>query len=276
MAVVNKAKFSINAVASSVGPGYDAQPGEVLTFALETTAGVLSVLFQTYNAADPESPLASLSAPSLVFSNALNSIAPATPVAGVSATMFTTLLDGHSWIVRCTAVIEGETHVFERMVNYLSNKPRKYVPGEVTQNSLRGWADDLDRLVERTLATFAPAAIDTSAAATGDFAAMPSFPWSSGIYVKSTFSCTDGTAATSTLFWFIEAAYSMSAAGVLTQRIAPSAVKKDLSAGALAIVVDPTFVITSNRLVGRVTGIAATTIRWRQRTEVYFSSEVAS
>ena len=68
----------------------------------------------------------------------------------------------------------------------------------------------------------------------------------------------------------------MSAAGVLTQRIAPSAVKKDLSAGALAIVVDPTFVITSNRLVGRVTGIAATTIRWRQRTEVYFSSEVAS
>jgi hypothetical protein len=275
MAVVNKAKFSISGVASSVGPGYDAAPGETLTFALEVTQGVLSVTYQTYDPADLNSPLASFAAPSLVFSNALNSITPATPATPATIAMFSSQIFSASWIVRATVVTDTGVQVFERMVTLKLNRPRMYVPGETSQYAPRGWGDAIGDLVKGFNPFHTPVGLQTTNATPANFTDMPLGPRGCGLYVTAVFMATQLSTPNNTIFWFIEAAYATDASNAITQRIAPAVVKKrDLSAGALVIGTDPTITIVSNKLRGVVTGVAATTINWQTRWDVFLSSSL--
>lgn len=272
---VNKAKFSISSVASSVGPGYDATPGDTLTLALETTQGVLSVTYQTYDPADAGSPLASFGAPSLVFSNALNSITPATPATPVTISVLSSVLFSASWIVRCTAVTDSGTHVFERMVTLKLNRPRMYVPGETTQYSSRGWGDAIGDLVKNFNPSHTPVGIQTLNATPANFADMLRNPRGCGFYLSAVFMATQLNTPNNTIYWFVEAAYASDAGNAVTQRIAPAVVKKrDLSAGALVISTDPTITIVANLLRPVVTGVAATTINWQCRWDLFVSSSL--
>jgi hypothetical protein len=274
-AVVNKAKFTINATAADT-LGYDAAPGETLTMNLENTQGVLSVTYQTYDPADPNSPLASTGAPSLVFSNSLNSITPATPATAVTIAVFSSFLFSSSWILRATVTLDnGVSQVFERMVTMRLNRPRVYIPGEVTQYSLRGWGDAISQLIRDFNMYHAPAGIQTTGAGAATFASMLRGPRGCGYYVSAVFMASQLNTPNNTIYWFVEAAYASDATNVVTQRIAPAVVKKrDLSAGALVIPVDPTINIVSNQLQPAITGIAATTINWQVRWDIFMSSSI--
>lgn len=272
MTSVNKARFTISSTPST-NLGYDAAPGEVLTLALESTADVLSVTYQTYDVADSSSPLASSGSPSFVFSNALNSITPTTPATAATATATSSAIDSHSWIFRATAVTANGNHVFERMVTLKMNKPRKYVPGETTQYSVRGWGDAIDDLIASFNSYYIPPRITTSAAGAASFADMPTPARATGIYVSAVFMATQQNTPNNTIFWFVEAAYATDTGNTLTQRIAPATVKKkDLSAGSLVIGTDPSFSIVSNKLRPGVTGIAATTIFWTLRMDLFVTT----
>ncbi|MHB9005066.1 MAG: hypothetical protein ACYC6C_13600, partial [Coriobacteriia bacterium] len=158
--MTNWARFTINGTASTTG-GYDALAGDALSFALEASPGLVvrKTEYWVYSAADPDSPLASKSAPelSLVGATTGQRVQAATPAAVVNTTL--PALGVHSWIVRCQ-VNDGvdedgsvnPDYVFERMICVRSaSGRRKIVPTEGTMYSPRGWADaqndDVDGIV---------------------------------------------------------------------------------------------------------------------------------
>lgn len=273
MAVTNKARFTINGTASTT-LGFDAAPGATLTFQLESAVDVYSVRYQVYDPADPESPLASSGAPQLLFSNTLPMIAPAVPANAVTAAMFSSPIDGHSWIVRCTAVTSNGEQVFERMVCLKTNKPRKYVPGEVTQYSARGWGDQISELVAAFNPYHIPALKTTSDAVLQSWFDVPQFPRGCALFVSGEVQVVQANTPNNSIVWFFEGGYAVDAANVLTQRIAPSIVRKrDLSAGAL-LALDPSFSIVGNRLRGSVQGVAATTLYWTARMDFFLGTSL--
>jgi hypothetical protein len=150
--VANLAEFTINASPSDPR-GYDASHSEVLTFALE--GGPASVVqrwtLQVYDAAEPDAPLASKDAPTIVLNGATagQKVDAATPGSNITSDALTSS-GAHSWIVR--SLVNGglgpdgqpnSDYVFERMVVIRSplTDQRKIVPTEGTQYSPRGWAD---------------------------------------------------------------------------------------------------------------------------------------
>lgn len=276
MAFVNKAKFTINGNAAD-NLGYDAVTGEALSLALENAQGVLSVTYQVYNPSDPESPLASTGALNLTFTaNSLPSYSPPTPATAAALAMPSSFLFGCAWIFRATVALDnGATQVFERMVTLKLNRARAYVPGETTQYSARGWGDALSQLIRDFNMYHAPSGIQTSGAGAATFPSMLRGPRGCAYYVSAVFSVCRFNTPTDAIFWFVEAGYTADATNTVTQRIAPAVVKKrDLSAGALVIPVDPTINIVSNQLQPQVTGIAATTLYWQVRWDVFLCSSL--
>lgn len=152
----NKALFRVvgNSTSPSSARGYDALAGETLSFQLEDSTGVLNALWETYDTASPSSPLSSLNAPSFPFTaNSLpaytNGITPFSASATVPTPSGGQPL-GNSYFVRCTVATARGSQTFTRSINARNGSPRKPVPGEVAENSLRGWADDWSILIENT------------------------------------------------------------------------------------------------------------------------------
>ncbi len=180
-APVNKALFRVvgNSTSPSSDRGYNAVAAESLTLQLESTTDVLSVLWETYDPASPDSPLSSFSAPSFPFvasgTPALLRSAPASFDAAMVVPTVSTPVS-NSWHVRCTASTAGGNFVFTRAINCKATKTRKPIPGESTENSANGWADDFAALVETagatstsTTASFTqPAALSNVTVAVGD------------------------------------------------------------------------------------------------------------
>ena len=149
------ARFKINGTASEPR-GYDATPGQGLTFTLEESPAndVRSVLYQVYDAGVPNSPLSSLSAPALVLSPA--SGIPTTANGNVTTTAPAAAHQGASYIVRC--VVDGgigpdgkvdQTRTYERIVTVRTQHGlRKPIPSESTQYGARGTADELAKIVD--------------------------------------------------------------------------------------------------------------------------------
>lgn len=271
----NKAQFTINGTAAAT-KGFDAPRGQAITLNLEDVSGVLAVTYQTYDAADPSSPLASTGAPSLTFQgNGLNSFTPATPSTAATIVMLSTTLDGHSWIVRCTAtLVDGTAHVFERMISLRTNKPRKYVPGEVTQYSSRGWGDSHSELLS-SFNSFHNTTFSTNDGALTTTNHCPLLPRSCSIFVSAMFYAVQSAQPNNGIIWFVEAGFASSSSGIITVRLASAVVKKrDLSAGALAIATDPIVYLDGpmNQLAPRVQGLAGTVITWQCRWDIFQTS----
>lgn len=152
-AVVNKAKFTINASPSGA-LGFVATSGQVLTLQLENALGVLSVRFEVYNPADSSSPLASSGAPQLAFTaNSLPAITPAVASSAVTIAAAIDAVNSHAWNFRATADLgNGKFDVYERLVVLRNGKPRNVIPGEMTQFGARGWADAWTELLNYVIA----------------------------------------------------------------------------------------------------------------------------
>jgi hypothetical protein len=144
---VNKAQFTIGA-SPAVNRRYDAVSAELLTIALEDPSTVLVARYELYDAADPSSPLASKGAPTLLFEGVSKSITKIPATVPTTIQMVTDVTGCHSWLVRVSAQTDAGLYVYERVITLLNGRPRKPVPGETTQASARGWADDWADLVE--------------------------------------------------------------------------------------------------------------------------------
>ena len=149
---LNLARFLIGA-SPSADRGFNATTSSV-ALQLEASSGLIrSTTFQVYDAADPTSPLASASAPVLSLNNGVGGtgqkVNAATPASAVTLSGLVPGA-GHAYLVRClvndgldNAGRPSAQHVFERLVACRTAQGRrKLVPGESTQGSARGWADE--------------------------------------------------------------------------------------------------------------------------------------
>jgi len=158
--VTNLARFKIQS-SPSTDRGYDVTIDGSLSLQLEASSGLIrTVEYAVYDAADPSSPLASLSAPALLLNNGAGSTglrvaasAPTSIVAlGLATGVFTGLTDASSWKVRCVVNggIDSATNkpspdlIFERIIAKRdSSGNRRIIPGEQTEYSARGWVDSI-------------------------------------------------------------------------------------------------------------------------------------
>lgn len=152
------AKFKINSTASSP-PGFDATPSQVITLQLETNPApdIYQTKFSVYSPGDPNSPLASLSAPTLTLS-------PPTGIAATPTSAVTFTMPGsgvHTYKIRC--VVNGGVEAatgkiipqwtYERIISIRSgNGLRKQLPGESTEYNARGWTDEQNREIDAVAA----------------------------------------------------------------------------------------------------------------------------
>lgn len=171
----NLARFLIGS-SPSADRGFDAAATSV-TLQLEASSGLIrSTTFAVYDAADPASPLASASAPVLTLNNGVGStgrkVNAATPTSAVTLSGLV-LASGHAHLVRClvndgldSAGRPSAQHVFERLISCRSNGRRRLVPGESTQGSARGWADEIwvpDPAIDLVVPTVSPLVTTTNA-----------------------------------------------------------------------------------------------------------------
>lgn len=178
------ARFTINGTAASP-PGYDGTNSQTITLQLATNPApdVYQTRFSIYNPSDPGSPLASASAPVLTLS-------PSTGIAATPTSAVTFVLPAsgsHTYKVRC--VINGGVQAatgavvpqwtFERIVaiRNASSLVRKLLPGETTEYSPRGWADEQNTMVDNFASGGPP-----SGAAGGDWSG--SFPTGTNVKVN--------------------------------------------------------------------------------------------
>ena len=149
---INKALFSVTGAtfSPSTDRGYNSVASESLAFALEDSTGVLAVVWQTYDPADPTSPLASLSAPPFTFTESGTPFFSTLVAATIAHAVVPagTVPVSNTWLVRCIASTPEGNHVFVRSINRIGTKTRKPVPGETTEGGLRGWADAIAQLIE--------------------------------------------------------------------------------------------------------------------------------
>ena len=146
---MNLARFLINGSASTPG-GFDGANGQVLTFALEASAGVVQRwTLEVYSPGDAASPLASKGAPllSLVGASTGQKVDAATPASTISTTLPGS--GAHSWIVRSTVNGGLDAYgkpqpslVYQRIITIRSgNGRRKIIASESTEYAPGGWAD---------------------------------------------------------------------------------------------------------------------------------------
>lgn len=145
---IDEAEFTINgdAVPGSGNQGYDVALNDTLTCTLKANPSrALSVMFQVFDPTESTSPLASVGADELAFTNSgLPKESLTDPNGSVELVMPSAGFN--SWIIRCTASFPEGPQVFERMVVIRSavNNIRKSVPGETNQYCQRGFSDELN------------------------------------------------------------------------------------------------------------------------------------
>lgn len=157
---INRARFKINNTASedpSTGKrGFDATASQVLTVTLEQNpARVLSVKYELPNASIAEAPAASLYNTQQLFTEGgLSSVLLTSPNDSVHITVnpATTI---SSYVLRCTAVDDTGTHIFERMIVVRENGLRMTVPAERQEYEPLGWSNALNEIT-KALATLIP------------------------------------------------------------------------------------------------------------------------
>ena len=175
--------------------GYDADPGDVLTFALRDTAGVTSWVLQVFDPSNfnpsfsilDNPPRSSPGAPTLTLVGASSgqAVSPSS-VAGSITTTLPIPSSIHSWITR--SVVNGgqsgnpprpdPTLIHERMVTVGADGDiRAVVPTERTQHSDESWALPLYAMLAR-FASLSPFKRQVDAATT---AALPSNTLTSGV-----------------------------------------------------------------------------------------------
>jgi len=150
----NQARFTVNGLPSedaSGNRGVVVANAALVTLQLETIpSGVLSATFQVYDATDPSSPLASLSAPALTFTGTGLPLELLTDPDTQTSTFTFPAVGIEAYLVRCTVSTSGGPVVFERIVasRGIVSALRKTIPAESQEFESRGWSDELNRMVD--------------------------------------------------------------------------------------------------------------------------------
>ena len=157
--MANLARFAINGSPSSAG-GYDVNPGESLTLALEASASLVSRVTYEVHSTDSASPRATPGSATLLLNNSMvsgQSIDATRPSQPVTCSGFPTIRGAHLWEIRC--LVDGgigpngaphPDYVFSRFVAMRnSNGARKIMYSERFEySSAESWAEAFNALVE--------------------------------------------------------------------------------------------------------------------------------
>lgn len=177
MATTNLARFTINNTPSEDANGkrgYDAGAGEALTITLEANPalGVLTITYDIYDSTKTTSPLNSLYASNLTFTeNGLKTYSSSATNSTVHIAIPPTA-DISSYMIRATAVTATGAQIFERLVCLRKNGLRMTIPAESLQYAQRGWSDALNELT-KLVADGGVSVSLVSSSATGTVAAFP-------------------------------------------------------------------------------------------------------
>lgn len=177
MATTNLARFTINGTPSEDANGkrgYDAGAGEALAITLEANPalGVLTITYDIYDSTKTTSPLNSLYASNLTFTeNGAKSYSSSATNSTVHITIPPTA-DISSYTIRATAVTATGAQIFERLVCVRKNGLRMTIPAESLQYAQRGWSDALNELT-KLVADGGVSVSLVSSSATGTVAAFP-------------------------------------------------------------------------------------------------------
>jgi hypothetical protein len=263
--MANFAAFQITGSIGGLSPSssyrYDALPGEVLTLQLEVPQPCLSVKYELFDPNNSESPRATFEAPDLQFGGGGYSkdLNPASSTATI--TLPTNSMDTHSWIVRATAVTDRD-EVFERKVVLQMGKPAKIVPGETIQGGLRGWFDEVSKLIGSALPFYEGRKTTTNNSPINfDNGFMP--PRSCNFELRGRLTAQRMGTAGDFKVWDILGGVRTDGSGVpsFIGSLPSFTLVRDMSGGGFAVGA-PAIVISSNKLFPQVTGVAAQTIAW--------------
>lgn len=177
MATANLARFTINGTPSEDANGkrgYDTGAGASLAITLEANPalGVLTITYDVYDSSKSLTPLNSLYASTLTFTeNGLKSFSSS----AANTTVHIAIPAGadiSAYTIRATAVTATGANVFERLVCIRKNGLRMTIPAESLQYAQRGWSDALNELTKLVADGGATVSLVTSSA-TGVVAAFP-------------------------------------------------------------------------------------------------------
>jgi len=153
----NEARFKIDNTPSedaNGNRGIDAISDATLTVKLENNPSpAVAVTFWIYDPADSESPLASKSAPNIVWNeNGSAHITPEHVTDEVTITLPTSS-SANSYIIRCIAIVPMGSAVYERLIAIrteviVEQAVRKIVPYEAQQYSARSWYDAQNEMID--------------------------------------------------------------------------------------------------------------------------------
>ena len=152
---MDNARFTINGTPSVSANGdrvFEGTNSQLLTVTLEANPSIaLSVRYEVFNSADPESPFASKNAPPLTWNENSQTSILLTNV-NDSVTINLPGSGAHSYLIRCTVSTECGPEVYERLaiIRTTTTTPtlRKTVPAESIEGYARAWSDAINDMVD--------------------------------------------------------------------------------------------------------------------------------